>query len=73
MHNIVKILLFSSIVHTFSLGLLGPIYAVFVQGIGGNILSASSAWAIYSVTIGILTIVFGKFEEKLVNLGKGRR
>jgi len=65
MHNIVKILLYSSIVHTFSLGLLGPIYAVFVQGIGGNILSASSAWAIYCITIGILTIVFGKFEEEL--------
>jgi len=65
MHRIVKILLSSSIIHNFSLALLGPIYAIFVQKIGGGILSASSAWAIYTITIGILTIIFGKFELKL--------
>lgn len=65
MHQIIKILLASSVVHNFSLGLLGPIYAIFVQNIGGGILSASSAWAIYTITIGVLTIIFGKFEEKL--------
>jgi MFS family permease len=45
--------------------LLGPIYAIFVQNIGGNILSASSAWAIYTITIGVLTVIFGHFEQKL--------
>jgi MFS family permease len=65
MHKIVKILLLSSIIYNFSVGLLGPIYAIFVQRIGGDILSASTAWAIYAITIGVLTIVFGKFEEIL--------
>ena len=65
MHRIVKILLSSSIIHNFCLALLGPIYAIFVQNIGGDILSASSAWAIYTVTIGILTVIFGHFEQRL--------
>lgn len=65
MHKAVKILIGASIFFNFSAGLLGPIYAIFVERIGGDILTASSAWAIYSITIGVLMLIFGKLEDKL--------
>jgi MFS family permease len=65
MHRAIKILIASSIFFSFSSGLFGPIYAIFVEKIGGDILTASSAWTLYSVVIGILILVFGKWEDKL--------
>jgi len=65
MHKAIKILIGASIFFNFSAGLFGPIYAIFVERIGGDILTASSAWAMYSIIIGILIFVFGKWEDKL--------
>lgn len=65
MHKVLKILIFSSIFYNFSAGLFGPIYAIFVQQIGGTILTASIAWAIYTFFIGILLLLFGKFEDRV--------
>lgn len=65
MHRAIKILIVASIFFSFSSGLFGPIYAIFVEKIGGDILTASSAWTLYSVVIGILILVFGKWEDKL--------
>ena len=69
MHKALKVLIGSSFFITFSAGLLGPIYAIFVLGIGGNILDASTAWATYSIVMGVLVVVFGKIEDSL-NLTK---
>jgi len=41
----------------FSEGIILPIYAVFVQGIGGDILDASGAMAIFLITEGLVTII----------------
>lgn len=65
MHKILKILITSSIFYNFTAGMLGPIYAIFAQKIGGDILVASTAIAIYTAVIGILILVFGRFEDKL--------
>jgi MFS family permease len=65
MHKAIKILIGASIFFNFSAGLFGPIYAIFVERIGGDIMTASSAWAIYSVIIGILILFFGKWEDRL--------
>ena len=65
MHKVLKILILSSIFYNFAAGLFGPIYAIFVQQIGGTILTASTAWAIYTFFIGILLLVFGRIEDKL--------
>lgn len=62
-----KILIAALFIYNFSAGLLGPIYAIFVQQIGGNILDAGIAWAIYSITIGVSTIIFSKFEDHMSN------
>jgi MFS family permease len=64
MHKAIKILLLSSLFFNISAGAFGPIYAIFVEKIGGDLLTASTSWAIYSGVIGVLTIVFGKFETK---------
>lgn len=45
---------------TFASGILVPIYAFFVQKIGGGILETSQAIAVYSLVYGILTILIHK-------------
>jgi MFS family permease len=71
-----KILIAASFIYNFSAGLFGPIYAIFVEHIGGSILDAGIAWAIYSIAIGVATFVFSRFEdgpskEKLIVAGYG--
>jgi len=65
MHKILKILITSSIFYNFTAGMLGPIYALFALRIGGDILVASSAIAIYAAVVGILILIFGRFEDRL--------
>lgn len=67
MHKILKILITSSIFYNFAAGMFGPIYALFAQQIGGEmpVLVASSAISIYALVVGILILIFGRFEDKL--------
>jgi MFS family permease len=51
--------------YNFAVGMLGPIYAIFAQRVGGDIVIASSAIAIYTAVIGILILIFGRFEDRL--------
>ncbi|OGY89638.1 MAG: MFS transporter [Candidatus Komeilibacteria bacterium RIFCSPLOWO2_01_FULL_45_10] len=71
-----KILLWSSNLWNFGDGMLGPLFAVFAEKIGGNILDIAWAWAAYLVSTGVFVIVVGnisdKFsKEKIVVLGFG--
>jgi MFS family permease len=59
-----KILLFADFFMILAMGMLTPIYAIFVEEIGGDILSASSAWAIFTLTSGILIFLMGRWEDK---------
>ncbi len=61
-----QILLKASLVANFGIGLFAPIYAIYVEKIGGNILDAGIAYAIFSIVAGILIIFIGtsKFFEK---------
>lgn len=63
MHKTIKILILSSMFFNFSAGLFGPLYAIFVQQIGGDILTAGSVWAVYAMTVGVLMFVFGKLGD----------
>ncbi len=68
-------LLFASGLWFFGEGLLGPLFAVFSQKIGGDILDITWAWALYLILSGTLYIVFGrllrdsKHKEKAMILG----
>lgn len=70
-----KVLLASSYVWYFGEGLLGPLYAVFAQRIGGDILELTGAYALYLITMGVLSIYIGeKFtrpdsKKRLMTLG----
>ena len=55
-----KILLFASGLWFFGEGLFGPLFAVFAEKVGGDLLDSTWAWAIYSVALGLLYLLFGK-------------
>lgn len=58
-----KTLLFSSYFWYFGEGLLGPLYAIFTQRIGGDILELTGAYAFYLITMGALSIFVGKLSD----------
>lgn len=62
-----KILLWSSFFINLSAGLLGPIYAIFVEDIGGGLLTAGTSYAVFSIATGILIFFLGKWEDKIKN------
>ena len=49
---------------TMALGMLGPIYALFIQEIGGDLLDASLAYFIFMLTSGIVIYLVGLWEDK---------
>jgi len=60
-----KSLLLISGFFTFAGSMFSPIYAIFVKEIGGDITTASSAYAVFWMTAGLLTLFAGKLEDKL--------
>jgi len=65
MKNTLKILLWSSVFLNLSAGLFGPIYAIFVEQIGGDLLTAGGAYAGFSISLGVLVYFLGKWEDKI--------
>ena len=71
----IKFLLFSDAWITLALGMIGPIYAIFVEEIGGDLLDASWAFFAFMISSGIALYLIGKWEdkskhkEKLVTIG----
>ncbi|MDD5098953.1 MAG: MFS transporter [Candidatus Colwellbacteria bacterium] len=45
--------------------MFGPIYALFVEKIGGDLLDASYAFGAYALAAGITTLISGKYADKL--------
>lgn len=70
-----KLLLFSSALFMLAGGLFGPIYAIFVEEIGGDILTAGLAYSAFAIASGVLIFLISKWEdhvkhqEKLVVAG----
>lgn len=73
MRKWLKILLLADFFMLFAIGMLTPIYAIFVQQIGGDILSASGAWAAFTLTSGILIMLTGRLEDKARTAGTSYR
>lgn len=57
-------LLAASLIATFADSLFGPLYAVYVQGIGGDILDVGNTVALYSIATGILMLIAGKLADR---------
>lgn len=64
MKSILRILYISSWLSWFAASLFGPIYAIFVQEIGGDLLDAGMAYAVFSIAMGLFTLVMGKLEQR---------
>jgi len=65
MRKAIKILIVSSIFYNIAAGLLGPIWAIYVGTIGGGILDAGSAYAVYTLFVGVLMLLLGKVEDRM--------
>lgn len=71
----VKILLLGANIWYFGEGMLGPLFAVFAEKVGGDILDITWAWATYLVITGIFYIVVGRllnnkgYKVKVMVLG----
>lgn len=75
MKNGLKILIAADAFATLALGMIGPIYAIFVENIGGDILDVGWAYFVFTFTSGAVLYLISTWEnkikhkEKLVVLG----
>jgi len=75
MNRILKTLLGAESFYILAAGMFGPIYAIFVERIGGHILEAGGAYAAFSLAYGILIFFISRWEdhvkhqEKLIVIG----
>lgn len=60
-----KILLLSALFINLSAGFFGPIYAIFVEQIGGDIFTAGFSYALFSIAAGVLIFILGKWEDSV--------
>ena len=60
-----KVLLLSSALYLLAGGLFGPIYAIFVEKIGGNLLTAGTAYSAFALAAGIMIFFISKWEDKV--------
>jgi len=65
MHKQLKLFLVADGFYALAFGMLAPIYAVFVERIGGDILEAGTAWAIFMIVSGIGLLFMGKLQDKI--------
>lgn len=60
-----RALLWSNALILIAGGMLGPIYALFVEKIGGDLLDASFAGALFALVAGFASLVSGKYADKV--------
>lgn len=60
-----RILLTTNALVLMAAAMLGPIYALFVQKVGGDLMEASVAGGIFALTAGLTTLITGKFSDKV--------
>ena len=59
-----RILLITNGIVLIAGAMLGPIYALFVEKIGGSLLDASLTGGFFALAAGITTLLAGKFADK---------
>ena len=70
MDKVKRILLLTDTFYLLAGGFLGPIYALYVQKIGGDILDASISFALFMGTSGVVVFLFSLWEDKKKHLEK---
>lgn len=64
MSRSVKLLLIASSLWYFGEGLLGPLFAVFTEKVGGDLLDITWAWSVYLIVTGICYFLVGKIFNR---------
>ena len=65
MQKELKILLIADSLYMLAGGLFGSIYAVFVEKIGGDLLTAGTSYAAFALAAGILTFLISRWEDRI--------
>jgi len=65
MQKEVKMLLLTNGLILFAVGLFGPLYAVFVEEIGGDLLTAGLAYGLFAFSAGFLIFLVSKWEDRV--------
>ena len=60
-----RILLVTNGIILFAGAMMGPIYALFVEEIGGDLLDASLTVAIFALAAGITALISGRYADKI--------
>ena len=60
-----RILLFTNALILVAIAMLGPVYAIFVEQIGGDLLDASMTGAIFAFTAGLTSLIAGKYADRI--------
>ena len=61
----IKILLVTNALILVAAAMLGPIYALFVEEIGGDLLDAGFTFGTFAVVAGITSLITGKYADKV--------
>lgn len=61
----IRILLVTNGLILIAGAMLGPIYALFVEKIGGDLLDASYAFGVFALAAGITTFVSGRYSDRM--------
>lgn len=56
------VILKSSLLYNLAVGLFAPFYAIYVKQVGGSILDAGLAYALFNIAMGLLVITFCRTE-----------
>ena len=65
MHKQMKLFLIANSFFVLSMGMLGPIYAIFVKHLGGDVLDAGISWSAFMITSGLGMLLVGKIQDNL--------
>lgn len=65
MHKQQKLFLAANSFFALAAGMLGPIYAIYVQKIGGDILAAGTAWALFTIISGVGILLMGRIQDSI--------
>jgi predicted MFS family arabinose efflux permease len=65
LNKALRVMLFTNSLILLSGAMLAPIYALFVEKVGGSLLDASILGGVFAVTAGLTTLIAGRYADKI--------
>lgn len=65
MNNSLKLLLAINSVFVLSANLLGPLYAVYIEGLGGSITMVSGTWSVMLISVTLTNLILIKYGDRV--------